>query len=395
MGSDIMPSQTEHTTVHTQRQPGKPARMLYVDNLRLLFTILVILHHVSLTYAAHSGWYYYETLQDPFTNLFLNILMAVNRTWVLGCFFMISGYFTPGALDRKGVWPFVKDRLIRIGIPLLLFSLIIRPTIVYVMKRDTLSAQYTWFENIFLMKNVAPGPAWFLEVLLVFSLAYVLWNLLSSGHRTKGHDRRPLPGDGTMALFIIGLALLTFVVRIYFPTQKQVFHLRIGYYVEYVVFFSAGIAAYRYKWFDMITDPIGIRWTIITAAAVLVYTSMVVSAWNSHSDLSFLRGGISVRTLIATVVEAFIAIGSSICLVYLFRRFVNVQPGVVKTMAGDAYAVFIFHAPIIVALTCLVQGLLAGYPFLKFLSVFASGTALCFLICRFVVKKVPYAKKIF
>lgn len=390
-----MPLKTDRTAATTSLQAGPIRRMLYVDNLRLLFTVLVILHHVCLTYAAHSGWYYYETLADPFTNLFLNILMAVNRTWVLGCFFLVSGYFTPGALDRKGVSFFIKSRIIRIGIPLALFSVIIRPTIFYVMNRQTLAAQYSWLENIVLLKNVAPGPAWFLEVLLVFSLAYALWWFALRGYREKRTIRRPFPGDGALVLFIVGLGILTFAIRIFLPAQKEVFHLRIGNYIQYIAFFSAGIAAYRHDWLERITDSTGIRWTIVTVAACVVYTWFVVSAWSSHTDLSFLRGGLSTKTLIATFVEAFIAVGSLISLVYLFRRFVNGQPGAVRAMAGDAYAVFIFHAPIIVALTYLVQGALMGHPFLKVVSVFLSGTALCFLICRFVVKKVPYAEKIF
>ena len=115
-----------------QSQPLTGAkRMLYLDNLRLSFTFLVILHHVCLTYATNSGWYFYQYLDDPFTNIVLNILMGVGRTWVLASFFLISGYFTPGSLDRKGTWWFIKDRFIRIGIPLCIFALLIRPTMVY------------------------------------------------------------------------------------------------------------------------------------------------------------------------------------------------------------------------------------------------------------------------
>jgi glucans biosynthesis protein C len=375
-------------------QSGKTSRMFYIDNLRLLFTFLVILHHVCLTYAAHNGWYFYEYLHDPFTNLVLNIAMAVNRTWVLGCFFMISGYFTPGALDKKGTWSFMKDRLLRIGVPLVLFSFLVRPSIVYMMNRAALSQKYTYLENILLLKNVAPGPAWFLEVLLVFSFVYALWRLARRTLHAGESAQLPFPGNRIVLLSIVALAAFTFALRIFLPTGKEVFHLRLGNYGEYVAFFGAGVLAYRHQWLDKITDAIGGQWTIITAAAVCVYTCFVVLAWSSNTSLSFLSGGLSVKTLVATYVGTFIAVGSNISLVHLFRKYLNYQPGVIRTMARDAYAVFIFHAPIIVTLSCLVQGRLSTHPFVKFASVYIFGIALCFVTCRYVIRKLPYAQRI-
>ena len=71
----------------------KLKRMFYLDNLRLSFTILVILHHVCLTYTGEKGWYYYDLIQDPFTNLVMVLLMTINRNWVLHCFFLVATIF--------------------------------------------------------------------------------------------------------------------------------------------------------------------------------------------------------------------------------------------------------------------------------------------------------------
>ena len=37
-----------------------PARELYIDRLRSLMTVLVILHHTAITYGAPGGWFYNE-----------------------------------------------------------------------------------------------------------------------------------------------------------------------------------------------------------------------------------------------------------------------------------------------------------------------------------------------
>lgn len=46
-----------------------------------------------------------------------------------GFFFLISGFFTPASFDRKGGRAFVRDRLLRLGVPLLVFLLLLRPLV--------------------------------------------------------------------------------------------------------------------------------------------------------------------------------------------------------------------------------------------------------------------------
>ena len=52
---------------------------------------------------------------------------AVNQAYFMSLFLLISAYFVPGSYDRKGAGHFVKDRLIRLGIPLIIYSWIISP----------------------------------------------------------------------------------------------------------------------------------------------------------------------------------------------------------------------------------------------------------------------------
>ncbi len=374
-------------------KPKKVERMFYLDNLRLLFTILVILHHVCLTYTGEQGWYYYDRIGDPFTNLVMILLMTINRNWVLHCFFLISGYFTPGSLDKKGLWIYIKERLIRIGIPLAIFAVFIRPPLYYFLHRDEFSHKYSFIESMYTLKFVAPGPAWFLEVLLVFSIIYGVIRAFKKPLVPSERHERPFPRNSTIFIFIFALAVFTFIFRIFLPADKEIFHLRLGNYADYVAFFAVGILGYRNKWLSKLNDRTGLQWTIITAIAMVVYSIFVISSWVSHEGLAYLRGGISVKTFIATWLGACIAVGTSISLIYVFRKFVNVQPSLIKAMTAEAYAVFIFHSPIVVAVAYSIHNL-ALWPFLKFAGAFISSTILCFLICHYVVRRIPFADRI-
>ncbi len=45
----------------------------------------------------------------------------------MGFFFLLAGYFTPAALERKGYARFIGDRFLRLGLPLLAFGLVLGP----------------------------------------------------------------------------------------------------------------------------------------------------------------------------------------------------------------------------------------------------------------------------
>jgi fucose 4-O-acetylase-like acetyltransferase len=109
----------------------KAARIFYIDNLRIFLIALVVLHHLSITYGASGDWYYNEVEGDTFTTLILTGFTASNQSFFMGLFFLISAYFTRISLERKPIGTFVKDRLIRLGIPLIIFYFLLSPLTIY------------------------------------------------------------------------------------------------------------------------------------------------------------------------------------------------------------------------------------------------------------------------
>lgn len=51
----------------------------------------------------------------------------MNQAFFMGLFFLLAGYFTPPALARKGATRFVIARLLRLGLPLLFYGLVLGP----------------------------------------------------------------------------------------------------------------------------------------------------------------------------------------------------------------------------------------------------------------------------
>ena len=96
-------------------------RLLYLDNLKVCLTVLVIFHHAGQAYGDGGGWAYHPS--NPAECMpWIWHFFSVNAAFFMGLFFLISGYFVPTSFDKQGAKVFVQKKLIRLGIPLLLMG---------------------------------------------------------------------------------------------------------------------------------------------------------------------------------------------------------------------------------------------------------------------------------
>src|SRR5262249_30460293 len=150
-----------------------------IDNLRILLICGVVVLHLAVTYGAVGSWYYQDPAKDTLTSALLTILTATGQACGMGLFFLITAYFTPGSYDRKGRTPFLRDRFVRLGIPLLLYDLLLDPLVAYLA--GGLHKAYWSFYGDYLLHvgGIGSGPVWFLAVLLLFTIVYVAWRGLT------------------------------------------------------------------------------------------------------------------------------------------------------------------------------------------------------------------------
>ena len=137
----------------------------------------MIIEHAAVTYGDLPVWYYVEPATDR-SGVVLDFLVILNQTFFMGFFFLISGYFVPTSYDRKGGKAFLRDRLIRLGIPLVLFWVLLRPVLdtrFYALVRAEARANgaHLPYWSLYL-RTWNPGPMWFIEVLLLFCALYAL-----------------------------------------------------------------------------------------------------------------------------------------------------------------------------------------------------------------------------
>jgi glucan biosynthesis protein C len=377
------------------------ARMLYIDNMRVGLITLVIVGHTAITYGAPVGdWYYRE--QGEVSTVFAvlaMLLLGIGASFLLGLFYMISGYFTPGPYDRKGPGPFLADRLKRLGIPLVFYAVVINPLVTY------WAAVHGGYEGSLLqyvpthvpeLTKASISVLWFVEALLIFSIAYALVRLLTkAGSAREDAASAPAPSNRSIALFALLLGLTTFVVRIWAPMGWwwEPLHQEPAHFPQYIGFFVVGLVAYRHMWFTRISTAQVRFWRWVALALVPLFPALAVAAGAANGKMDpAVTGGFTWLSLAYSLWEGFMGTAMVITVLVWCRDRFDRQGQLLRSMSAASYAVYVLHPLLIVPLALALSGIRLDLS-LKFLLVAPLAVALCFLGGHG-VRKLPVVKSI-
>jgi glucan biosynthesis protein C len=178
----------------------------------------------------------------------------------MGLFFFLSGYFTPASFERKGAGRFLKDRLLRLGIPLLVFMFVLNPIaamgINYVPATLTgLTTPLTWQQY---PKLVGIGPLWFVLMLLFFDIGYAIWRAVRGKRAAQPESEPGPPSYPTIVAFILALALSSYLICIVWPLGTYVLSFpTLAYLPQYLSFFVLGTIAFHRNWLRTIPASMG------------------------------------------------------------------------------------------------------------------------------------------
>ena len=381
--------------VEASVQPKTTSRLLFVDNIRVLLTILVVLHHLMIIYTGSGSWgLYQERREDTISAVIGTWFCAVNQAYFMGLFLLISAYFVPGSYDRKGAGCFLKDRLIRLGIPLAVYSWIIDPLSRYAIAHLA-SKALPWTSYLPGKQEavIGAGPLWFVEVLLIFSSVYVLWRLVARPRKSELSAETPFPTNGAIALFALTTGIAAFLVRLWRPVGWSfgLLNLQFPFFVQYIALFVVGLIAYRRNWLLRLPEATGRFWLRTAIVLVLLFVPLALAGGALESDEPF-RGGWHWQALAYACWESFLGLGMCIGLIHLFRRYGDRQGKLAGFLSPNAYAAYVIHGPAITATALAVRDV-ALHPLLKFVLAVLVALPLSFGLSS-LIRKLPYVDRV-
>ena len=379
-------------------QPTSPKRLFFIDNIRILLICLVILTHLAITYGAFGSWYYHEVSGVSVSAALLTLLTSLFQTFFMGFFFMIAAYFIPRSLGRKGSRRFVHDRLVRLGVPLVIWVLVISPIFGYLVARAIEGFPGSFSDWYFVIQPnlhyLGLGPLWFIFSLLVFTLAYVAWRAIRGKPEHRVSGPQPFPALPAILLFGVLLAMVSFCVRILFPIgyEWELFAIQVPYYPQYIALFIIGIVAAGNDWFVRVPPSTGKTCALLALLLALLQPLLLLTVDLSAGDLTPLLGGIHWQAFAYTLWEQLTGILIIVALLWIFRTRYDHQGPVTAAAAADTYTVYIIHPLVLVPLSLGLQALILP-PVPKFLVVSALAIPLCFITAH-LVRSIPGAKRI-
>ena len=372
----------------------KPSRLYFIDHMRVFLTILVVLHHVAMVYGGIEPFYYLEAPASLLGFLLPMIFVLLNQAWFMGAFFLLAGYFTPGSFDRKGTGAFLKDRLVRLGIPLVFFYFILNPLSgvgYFWMSGDPSALNWQTFWGAY-PDLVGLGPLWFVAMLLIFSFGYAGWRLLTKNRESAGQRESAVPGALKISLFILALAGVSFLVRMVIPLGKSVLDFpTLAYLPQYLSFYVIGTIAYRRDWFRNLPGKMGVVGFVVAMVA-----TFTLFALGFISFLKAIESGVAQippfgfgtwQSAVYVLWDSIFAVGMSLAALTFFRRYFNEKSAIGSFLAQQSYAVYIIHIPIIVFLAYGLRGVEMG-SLLKLGMAALIVVPTCFIVSA-VLRKIP------
>lgn len=374
------------------------SRLTYLDNLRVFCVWLVVLHHFAIVYGGPGDWFYVEGKPESiFAQLPLILFASTNQAFFMGLLFFVSTFFVTSSYNRKGPRKFLIERLIRLGLPTLVYFFLLSPFVNYLAHRlyrpDRDLSSFS--ELLWRGWGRGFGPMWFVEVLIFFAFVYAAYRGLRARPVLKRETPEPMPPVWTIGIFMLLLGLVTFVLRIWTPVGWWLPHLnfQLGHFPQYVAMMILGCIAWQRGWLQALTLRQGLAWLVFANAFILIaFPVLFIGGGAPSGNLDPFMGGWHWQNLGYSVYEQVVGVSLMVGLMGLFQGLFNQRGRLLKAMSDTSYTVYIIHAVPVLLVPWFARSW--EIPLLgKFVLLSLPTLALSFVLA-WLIRKLPFASRV-
>jgi peptidoglycan/LPS O-acetylase OafA/YrhL len=372
-----------------------PERLHALDAVRGFALLLGIVLHATMSFlpAPSRVW----MIQDSHPSFTLGVVFFVIHVFRMTTFFLIAGFFAHMSFHRRGTWGFIKDRLQRIALPLVIGWPVLFAAMVAV----------TFWAAGFPNGGPLPGPPrwppvlprfplthlWFLYVLLELYVAALVLRtgvvrLDPDGRLRAGVDR--LVGLAMRSRFAPALLAVPIGIVLYFdpawvawigvrtPDSSLVTNLQA--WTCYGTAFGFGWLLHRQ--IDLIR-MLERRWLLNSTLAIVLmaasfFLATAASMWPRPVNYETIRLGLDICYALAIWTSSFAVIG-------LALRFLAGFSPVRRYLADASYWLYLIHLPILMALQVAVSQLDWPWP-VKFAAIMLIALPVMFASYQLLVR---------
>lgn len=352
-----------HATAWQQGRAPKPEYNIAIGYLRAFITLLVLAHHAALAYhpfapappaslVAQPRWWMAFPIVDPQRWTGFSLFVGFNDIFFMSLMFFLSGLFVWNSLERKGAGTFLRDRVLRLGLPFAVAAGLVAP-LAYYPSYVQMSADATFagFWRQWLSLGMWPaGPAWFVWLLLAFDcVAAALFVVAPRWGETLGRlfssaFRRPVAFFAVLGTISAATYIpMTLVFGPFRWTSFGPFTFQTSRLLHYAVYFFIAITIGAYgigRGSFAPDDKLARRWPLWVFGALIMFaiTSVVgVIALAGYQKAPYFWGTIGSFTFVLSCAA------SSLAFLAIFIRFARSRMRIFDSLRDSAYGMYLIH----------------------------------------------------
>jgi acyltransferase-like protein len=312
--------------------------------------LLVFTVHAAEPFNPWDAWH----IESPFQSKAFGELALFLAPWVMPLFMVLAGESAWFALARRSSGEYVRERLLRIGLPLVAGILLLVPPQVWLERRlrgefeGSLLAFYPrFFDGIYPRGNFSWHHLWFLVFLLAFALVTLplfQWLRSPDGRRVLARLARPCEGAAGLAWLVLPAVGIRLAIELLLPGVTLLSYDWSNRGLLLLAF-VAGFALEAEPGFRRAVDR---HWRTALGAALAISAALLAWAWPGH----VLARLPAPRSAAGALLWAGYACGTACWLVALLggaRRHLERRAKGLARASALVYPFYVLHHPIVVA----------------------------------------------
>jgi len=350
-------------------------RIYFLDNLRTVLILLVVVLHSGLVYEAvlQNTW----IVVDPVKNNNIGLIRMYLDLFVMFMIFFISGYFVPASVKKQSAFNYIQSKFKRIMLPWIIAVLTLIPAYKFIflysrgLPQEEWFSYFHWFERAgtdlsFYSNNPVQNWLWFLPVLFIFQMIYLAL------YKSKVLNINISLKTAALLVFLIGTIYGVTISTLGLSGwhHSALLHFQRERLGVYFLSFLLGSLCYKLKifegnernklWYIISNVVLTISLGIFTVVALNTFYNLIdpnrsyyfISEF-ADRVIYFASGTLSMLTLLHV-------------LIYTFRFSLNKTNAILSELNRNSYSVYIIHVIVlgVIAVTLLGVGLPA---FIKFI----------------------------
>jgi glucans biosynthesis protein C len=350
-----------------------------LDWIRILATYVVFLFHCSMFFNPFP-WHVKNEIINSSYILVFSLLVG---TWIMPIFFALSGISTYFALTRRTGKVFLKERIVKLGVPLLFGILILSPPQVYIerLSHQQFSGSFLsflpkYFDGLYLEIGGTGNFAfvglhlWYLFVLFLFS-AITLPLLTRKRNNVKSFK---------LNHYAVILVILVVIAR-YF-NFVNLGGWGIPYYFALFLFGYYFFSNESFKEFLMMNKN---TIAILAVSMTGIYITWFMLGIPKMTELTF---------FLFTIVKVVSSLNSMLFIFYLANRFLTQENNFFNYNSALSMPFYVLHQPVIVMVGFLIYQL--DWPIaVKLVFLITTSLSMILFSYEFFIKKITVLRVLF